>query len=147
VWNTGHNQLRVNLLQFFGGSGGGSFFSTGGGASPLDDLFMGGMGGMPGFGGRGGMGGIGGMGGRPRMNEPQVVQHQLPCTLEDLYKGACNCDIYVLIASSLRPHCFCQTTAKITAQIRCCTCRSSKANHWRLVCVFLLTFQSFQSQI
>ncbi|CAL8468766.1 g8307 [Coccomyxa elongata] len=87
------------FARFFGGSspfGGGG----GGGADDLFGSFFGGMpggrgggmhagmGGMPPGGLFGGMGGMpGGMNGRggPRQDPP--IEHQLPCTLEELYQG------------------------------------------------------------
>lgn len=82
-------------LQFFsgpfgedghGGMGGG-MGGMGGMPGGLGGLFSSMRGGrMGGMGGMGGMDGFGGMGGAPR--GPKATQVELPCTLEDLYKGA-----------------------------------------------------------
>ncbi|KAK9915026.1 hypothetical protein WJX75_003741 [Coccomyxa subellipsoidea] len=80
----------------FGGGGGGmddafsSFFGGMGGSGGRGGMpeMHAGMGGMPGglFGGMGGM--PGGMNGRAGPGQDPPIEHQLPCTLEELYKGA-----------------------------------------------------------
>jgi DnaJ family protein B protein 4 len=80
-----------NIFNQFGGfedvfgSGGGGM-GGGRGGSPFGG--MGGMGGMPG-GMPSGMGGMGGMGGMPqqRRKEPEIVDLNVPCSLEEFYKG------------------------------------------------------------
>jgi hypothetical protein len=66
-------------------------FFQGGMFGDMDGMFssMGSMrGGMPGMRGMGKMPGMGGMGGMQRGT--QHTQVKLPCSLEDLYTGACS---------------------------------------------------------
>lgn len=74
-------------MQFFGSPGSGSFFSS---STPGATFFSSstggpdfmGMGGIPGMGGMPGMGGV-----RSRPPKADIVQHKVPCSLEDLYRG------------------------------------------------------------
>lgn len=70
----------INALQFFGSTGTGSFFSSSGPGSAFFSSSASG----PDFMGMGGMPGMGGP--RPRA-KAGIVQHKVPCSLEDLYRG------------------------------------------------------------
>ncbi|GMM44171.1 type II HSP40 co-chaperone [Pichia kluyveri] len=73
----GHPFSQDDAYNIFNKFGGFDF----GGSSGMGG--MGGMGGMPGMGGMGGMGG----GKSSRRREPETIDLNVPCSLEELYKG------------------------------------------------------------